>query len=1085
MAEGDPLDIGLGYLTDNAGALGLVAEDVVQLIVTDQYTDVRTGITHIYLQQTYRGLPVANAVANINVTASGEIINVGSSFVAGLSAPGSARGPRPALAATAALQSVADHFDWSLASPPSIVQAAFGADQLTVLDTAGISLDDIPARLHYVPTSDGDVELAWNITVRTPDGKHWYDTSVSALDGEMLWLTDWVDDATYNVFAAPLESPSEGSRTLEVDPRDLIASPFGWHDVDGVAGAEFTDTRGNNVFAQEDRNATDSGLGARPDGGVTLDFDFVLDLGLEPVNYQDAAITNLFYWNNILHDIHYQYGFDEVSGNFQFDNYSNGGLGAEPVQADAQYGADVGLFNNALFGTPPDGFQPQMLMLEFNAPTPNRDGDLDAGIIIHEYGHGVSNRLTGGPGNSGALNAIQSGGMGEGWGDWWGLMLTQTAVDAQFDAFPVGTYVLDQPTNGPGIRRFPYSFDMNVDPLTYDDFNGGFPNNEVHNAGEIWASALWDLNWFLINGDGGSLPALGFDADLYNGTGGNNLALQLVMDGLKLQPANPSFLDARDAILLADQSANGGANQLAIWTAFARRGMGFSADDGGSGSATTVVAAFDLPATSQGTIEFDQTEYEVGDPVTVTVTDIDLTGLGPFNLDVTSRSGDSESLTFIETALGVFEASVPTGPLPFTIDNGTLEVLVGDQISITYNDADDGTGQPAVVVDSADIIFVVPPGGDLYTISLAAGESIVITTKTPFDDSSATPLNDLDPELIVYGPSGTPVGSDENSFDGKNARAALRRPPAGTYTIQVVAESGTGEYLLSVEPFIQVEIDIRPGSDVNPINLKSNGVIPVAILGSDTFDVMTVDVTTLEFGPGHASPAHETLHPYEDVNEDGILDLVAHFRTQGTGITADDTNAYLTGALLDGNFFEGGDVLHIVGGDMNGDLLVNLGDVAPFVLALVNRSAFRAAFPLVKVDRVGDLDGNGSFDLGDLRAFTNLFKAASATASVSAASEPSATPTAMLEADVAFSWSPPVATTLIGANLLAEKQPLVAESEMVVNESDLMLEKESLDGFIDDDWQQLAEFVYDESLANDLNADWDDPLLEVLEEMLS
>jgi len=591
-----------------------------------------------------------------------------------------------------------------------------------------------------VPQPHGGVELAWNLIVQTVDGDHWYDSSVSAVDGELIYLSDWIDDAApdkYSVFAMPLENPNEGSRALVTDPANPTASPFGWHDTNGVAGADFTDTRGNNVFAQEDRNATDNGLGARPDGGAGLDFDFALDLGLEPIGYQDAAITNLFYWNNVLHDIHYQYGFDEASGNFQENNYGKGGVGSDPIQADAQYGAAAGQFNNAFFGTPPDGSQPQMRMLEFNAPNPNRDGDLSSVIIIHEYGHGVSNRLTGGPANANALNAIQSGGMGEGWGDWWALMLTQKPTDAQLGAYTIGTYVLNQPQNGSGIRRQPYSFDMTIDPLTYGNFN---TSNEVHNAGEIWASTLWDLNWLLINGDGGGIPALGFDADLYNGTGGNNLALQLVMDGLKLQPANPSFLDGRDAILLADQVANGGANQLAIWTAFARRGMGYSADDGGSGNATTVVEAFDLPAASAGIVEFDATFYEAGDVVTIAVRDSDLAGGGPINLSVVSSGGDSETVTLTEIGLGVFESTINTSPWG-TPGNGKLNMRAGDLITATYNDANDGTGNPAVVTDTADIVSFVDVFNQDFESGLGAGETLVggftvNNTNTPLNNGT-------------------------------------------------------------------------------------------------------------------------------------------------------------------------------------------------------------------------------------------------------------------------------------------------------------------------------------------------------------
>ena len=270
-----------------------------------------------------------------------------------------------------------------------------------------------------------------------------------------------------------------------------------------------------------------------------------------------------------------------------------------------------GAGNNAFWVVTPDGVQPQIAMFEFDTdlsdftvnPTPvggvyapRRDADLDAGVIVHEYGHGVSTRLTGGPSNVTALNTMQSRALGEGWSDYWPLAFFQKAGDRKEDAVNYGDYL-----NGPnpvltkGIRRFPYSFDMTINPLTYADYNAGgapIPNSEEHNAGEIWASVLWDMHWLLTE-------KYGFSADLYNGQAGNNVAMQLVMDGLKMQPANPSFLDARDAILTADMVRYNGVNQREIWTAFARRGMGYSAIDDTTGTlgsdSEQVQAAFDLP----------------------------------------------------------------------------------------------------------------------------------------------------------------------------------------------------------------------------------------------------------------------------------------------------------------------------------------------------------------------------------------------------------------------------------------------------------------------------------------------------------
>jgi extracellular elastinolytic metalloproteinase len=273
-----------------------------------------------------------------------------------------------------------------------------------------------------------------------------------------------MNNATYEVYAIPEENPDTGSRTIETDPYILnptpatVPSPFGWHDTNGSPGAEQTITSGNNVNAYADRDADDGpDAGSQPNGGANLDFTGALvpiDPTQAPSTYTAAAVVNLFYWSNILHDVHYLYGFDEAARNFQVNNYGRGGTGGDAVNAEAQDGSGT---NNANFATPPDGTPPRMQMFEFTVTTPNRDGDFDNGIIIHEYGHGVSNRLTG---NGLGLFALQSGGMGEGWSDFWSLLLTQESADETTAGRGVGTYVLGQPTTGDGVRAFKYDFDI-------------------------------------------------------------------------------------------------------------------------------------------------------------------------------------------------------------------------------------------------------------------------------------------------------------------------------------------------------------------------------------------------------------------------------------------------------------------------------------------------------------------------------------------------------------------------------------------------------------------------------------------------
>ena len=194
------------------------------------------------------------------------------------------------------------------------------------------------------------------------------------------------------------------------------------------------------VFAHEDWEGRNNWIdNYRPEAGPDLVFDYPYapkaqdspDRLDEAKKYINATVTQLFYTTNMIHDLYYRYafpmvpeivlrtdgvfryGFDEVSGNFQQHNFGRGGAENDAVIANAQDGSG---YNNANFMTPPDGQNGRCRMYLWSTANPYRDGDLEAGIVIHELSHGLSTRLTGGPANSGCLGWGESGGMGEGWG---------------------------------------------------------------------------------------------------------------------------------------------------------------------------------------------------------------------------------------------------------------------------------------------------------------------------------------------------------------------------------------------------------------------------------------------------------------------------------------------------------------------------------------------------------------------------------------------------------------------------------------------------------------------------------------------
>ncbi|WP_175620948.1 T9SS-dependent M36 family metallopeptidase [Chryseobacterium schmidteae] len=589
---------------------------------------------------------------------------------------------------------------------------------------------------YVIDANSGEVisKMNMNLSCNFHDGAYSHDSQALALpqnkeyypvNSSSLLLS--ADNASYNVFALPLEAPTFGARSIVTNPWILASSPEGWHS-NGVT--HYTTTRGNNVYAYDDKDANENTFGTSPDGGATRNFNFPYDANTKAINNLSASTTNLFYISNKVHDIFYKFGFTESARNFQNKNFGNGGLDDDDVFAQSQ---DGGGYNNANFASYPDNYNPVMQMylwigsnkvLFYNAPTDavprnvlggraqfgpslndvgitgdvklssvidgctaipagemagkiglierggastctfsskvknaqdagatgviiynnaangstlgnmggtdatvtipsilitnsegeyiktklaanipvnvdlrldaKYDGSFDNGIVTHEYGHGISNRLTGTGYN--CLNAGASREqMGEGWSDFFALMLTNKPGDNSSVARGIGTYAGGQGITGGGIRPAKYSPDFTINDYTYTDTNGMEYNNgqamvpDVHSIGFVWATMLWDLNWEYV-------AKYGYASDVTSGTtNGSARVLQLVTDALKLQVCNPTFIDGRNAILQAEMATTGGVDKCMIWRTFAKRGLGVNASAGTKTSINDQEQDFTVP----------------------------------------------------------------------------------------------------------------------------------------------------------------------------------------------------------------------------------------------------------------------------------------------------------------------------------------------------------------------------------------------------------------------------------------------------------------------------------------------------------
>ena len=566
------------FLSSNSDLLGLVETDLDAMQLTDTVTSI-SGVTHYYYTQTYRDIPVYNAQLQMHVTKQGEISLINNDFIPDLA--NKIKSIAPNVSATTAIYSAATELGIDTSLLPTLEKKLNDNRETALFQPSQIAPNGLTSKLVFIQMSASDVALAWNFQFQMDSG--WPDITVNAETGELITSFDMMKDAAYKVYGAPIESPihtfplpPEDARTLEIDPEDPIASPDGWlSNSNGVM-------LGNNVHACADSN--NNNVCDTPEPVCTAGVcDFSINLTSAPSASKSAAIANLFYWNNYIHDVQYQYGFDEVGGNFQEDNFGRGGSGSDSVNADAQDSGNC----NANFSTPTDGSNPRMQMYICDEDNPSRDGDFDNGVITHEYGHGISTRQVGGPSNSSCLNNTQQG--GEGWSDFLALVYTAKPGDQGTDARGVGSYLVALDPDQ-SIRPQRYSTDPSINSYTYASLNG---LSVPHGVGSVWAQALWEVYWVLVNEHGFEEDLVNFDINDPN-EAGNKRALFYVNEGLKNTACSPTHVSARDGVIAAVNNSFGGEDLCRVWAAFADYGLGIDAVSGGSNS-TNPTNGFSLP----------------------------------------------------------------------------------------------------------------------------------------------------------------------------------------------------------------------------------------------------------------------------------------------------------------------------------------------------------------------------------------------------------------------------------------------------------------------------------------------------------
>lgn len=685
-----PATIARRFILDNASFFAISRTSLDSSRVSAFSADEAGGLTRIALEQRVNGIRVFDSEMLFILDREGRILSESGSFIPNLERRAPAL--EPALTSEQAFRRAAQICGSSLTAPLATTREKSPARERIVF-----SSDEVDSRseasLVYYPVTRDDARLAYQILLYgVPTPLDAYLILIDAKTGEALRrdsLTYSLDGPQGRVFAK--ENPAlSGAREMVSFAGDPAASPAGW------VSASRTEGNNTTVFFNP---SLDGGKIARANNDGNFDFAIDLTPGFSPLNSSDASAANLFYWVNLAHDRFYALGFDETSRNFQVDNFGKGGRGGDSVRAETLRGAAVNpsqtnqlVRNNAFFSPTLEGTQPLLAMLLWsvsaNGQSLELDSSYDAGVIIHEYTHGVSTRLAGTDNNIG-LRSNQGGGMGEGWSDFFAMSFL-TGSDKALDA-PVatGSYVTQRSR---GVRAYPYSTSFDANPLTFGDIRA---NTEVHAQGTIWCAILWHMRQSFIE-------RYGFEA-------GRQAAERLVINGLKVTPLTPTFIDGRDAILLADRATTGGANQDLIWRAFAFRGLGKSASISAFAPSTgfriAATESFDVPPeVSAGTILINQRPgypVVIGESFALVMADRDLTGAPSVDCHIKNARTGAETVVNLPRSLtqpGYFSATISVASSEAPAGPGFQVVAApGDEIIITYANARNESGAAEMI----------------------------------------------------------------------------------------------------------------------------------------------------------------------------------------------------------------------------------------------------------------------------------------------------------------------------------------------------------------------------------------------------